>query len=144
MMSKFEMALLTVTVVGTLVAWPALQQASFVRPDRRRDRHGMRRSLERTPRRQAVARRRARIARSGIADVGSQAVTASSGCVHGLATPLTRHPRGGRLHFAAISSGMCTDNDHRDTAGGEARGEDNDGSAHHRADSGRTTGRAGR
>ena len=31
MMSKFEMALLTVTVVGTLVAWPALQ-ASFVRP----------------------------------------------------------------------------------------------------------------
>jgi hypothetical protein len=32
MMSKFEMALLTVTVVGTLVAWPALQQASFVRP----------------------------------------------------------------------------------------------------------------
>jgi hypothetical protein len=31
-MSKFEMALLTVTVVGTLVAWPALQQASFVRP----------------------------------------------------------------------------------------------------------------
>ena len=32
MMSKFEMALLTVTVVGTLVAWPALQQDSFVRP----------------------------------------------------------------------------------------------------------------
>ena len=32
MMSKFEMALLTVIVVGTLVAWPALQQASFVRP----------------------------------------------------------------------------------------------------------------
>jgi hypothetical protein len=32
MMSKFEMALLTVTVVGTLVAWPALQQASFARP----------------------------------------------------------------------------------------------------------------
>ncbi|MEA2962807.1 MAG: hypothetical protein QOI46_2905, partial [Alphaproteobacteria bacterium] len=25
MMSKFEMALLTVTVVGTLVAWPTLQ-----------------------------------------------------------------------------------------------------------------------
>jgi hypothetical protein len=32
MMSKFEMALLTVTVVGTLVAWQALQQESFVRP----------------------------------------------------------------------------------------------------------------
>ena len=32
MMSKFEMALLTVTVIGTLVAWPALQQDSFVRP----------------------------------------------------------------------------------------------------------------
>ncbi|MEA2966518.1 MAG: hypothetical protein QOI46_6616 [Alphaproteobacteria bacterium] len=32
MMSKFEMALLTVTVVGTLVAWPALQQDSFVPP----------------------------------------------------------------------------------------------------------------
>jgi hypothetical protein len=32
MMSKFEMALLTVTVVGTLVAWPALQRDSFVRP----------------------------------------------------------------------------------------------------------------
>ncbi len=32
MMSKFEMALLTVTVVGTLVAWPALQRGSFVRP----------------------------------------------------------------------------------------------------------------
>ena len=32
MMSKFEMALLTVTVVGTLVAWPTLQQASFLRP----------------------------------------------------------------------------------------------------------------
>ena len=31
MMSKFEMALLTVTVVGTLVAWPALQQATVVR-----------------------------------------------------------------------------------------------------------------
>jgi len=32
MMSKFEMALLTVTVVGTLVAWPALQGAPFPRP----------------------------------------------------------------------------------------------------------------
>jgi hypothetical protein len=32
MMSKFEMTLLTVTVVGTLVAWPALQRDSFVRP----------------------------------------------------------------------------------------------------------------
>ena len=32
MMSKFEMALLTVTVVGTLVAWQAPQQESFVRP----------------------------------------------------------------------------------------------------------------
>ena len=32
MMSKFEMALLTVTVVGTLVVWPALQRDSFVRP----------------------------------------------------------------------------------------------------------------
>jgi hypothetical protein len=32
MMSKFEMTLLTVTVVGTLVAWLAFQQASFVRP----------------------------------------------------------------------------------------------------------------
>ena len=32
MMSKFEMAFLTVTVVGTLVAWPALQRDSFVRP----------------------------------------------------------------------------------------------------------------
>jgi hypothetical protein len=32
MMSKFEMALLTVTLIGTLVAWPALQQDSFVRP----------------------------------------------------------------------------------------------------------------
>jgi hypothetical protein len=32
MMSKFEMALLTVTVVGTLTAWPALQRDSFVRP----------------------------------------------------------------------------------------------------------------
>jgi hypothetical protein len=32
MMSKFEMALLTVTVVGTLATWPALQQATFVRP----------------------------------------------------------------------------------------------------------------
>ena len=32
MMSKFEMTLLTVTVVGTLVAWPALQWDSFVRP----------------------------------------------------------------------------------------------------------------
>jgi hypothetical protein len=32
MMSKFEMALLTVTVLGTLVAWSTLQQASFVRP----------------------------------------------------------------------------------------------------------------
>jgi hypothetical protein len=32
MMTKFEMALLTVTVVGTLVAWPALQGAPFPRP----------------------------------------------------------------------------------------------------------------
>jgi hypothetical protein len=32
MMSKFEITLLTVTVVGTLVAWPALQGAPFVRP----------------------------------------------------------------------------------------------------------------
>ena len=32
MMSKFEMALLTVTVIGTLVAWPALQGAPFVPP----------------------------------------------------------------------------------------------------------------
>jgi hypothetical protein len=31
-MSKFEIALLTVTVVGTLVAWPALQQDSFIHP----------------------------------------------------------------------------------------------------------------
>ena len=100
MMSKFEMALLTVTVVGTLVAWPALQQEFIRAPGRRRDRHGMQRSFERSPGRQAVARRRARIARSGIADaVGSQAVTASSGCVHRLATPLTRHPRAGTVAF---------------------------------------------
>ena len=99
MMSKFEMALLTVTVVGTLVAWPALQQASFVRPTDGAT--GMACSVRSSaaPRRQAVARRRARIARSGIADVGSQAVTASSGCVHGLATPLTRHPRAGTVAF---------------------------------------------
>jgi hypothetical protein len=32
MMSKFEMALLTVTVVGTLVAWPTLQQDSLLHP----------------------------------------------------------------------------------------------------------------
>ena len=100
MMSKFEMALLTVTVVGTLVAWPALQQDSFVRPADGAT--GMACSVRSSaaPRRQAVARRRASIARSGIADaVGSQAVTASSGCVHGLATPLTRHPRAGTVAF---------------------------------------------
>ena len=85
MMSKFEMALLTVTVIGTLVAWPALQQDSFVRP------------ADGT---MGMARRRARSARSGIADaVGSQAVTASSGCVHRLATPLTPHPRAGTVAF---------------------------------------------
>ena len=40
MMSKFEMALLTVTVVGTLVAWPALP-GGFVRaPNPRHDRQG--------------------------------------------------------------------------------------------------------
>ena len=32
MMSKSEIALLTVTVIGTLVAWPTLQGAPFVRP----------------------------------------------------------------------------------------------------------------
>jgi hypothetical protein len=32
MMSKFEMALLTVTVAGTLVAWTALPQDSLGRP----------------------------------------------------------------------------------------------------------------
>ena len=32
MLSKSEIALLTVTVIGTLVAWPALQGAPFVRP----------------------------------------------------------------------------------------------------------------
>jgi hypothetical protein len=56
--------------------------------------HGMQRSFERSPGREAVARRRARIARSGIANVGSQAVTASSGCVQGSATPVAAHSRG--------------------------------------------------
>ena len=69
MMSKFEMALLTVTVVGTLVAWPALQQAPFVRPTDGATGMACSARSSAAPRRQAVARRRASIARSGIADV---------------------------------------------------------------------------
>ena len=69
MMSKFEMALLTVTVVGTLVAWPALQQASFVRPTDGATGMacGVRSSALRDIR--PAPGRRASIARSGIADI---------------------------------------------------------------------------
>ena len=122
-MSKFEMALLMVTVVGTLVAWPALQQALFVRPaDGATGMACSVRSSAVRDVRPSPGEERASLDQAS--RTSRQPCRDSSFRLRAPAwQPRRRDTRArGRLHFAAISSGMHTDNDHRDTAGGEARG----------------------
>ena len=111
--------------------------------ERQRARHGMQRSRERSPGRQAASRPESE--HRSIRHRGRPCRDRSFRLRARLGNVVERHPPSRAkcshkpLHFAAISSGIRTNNDHRDRADGEARGEDNDGPAQRRADSGRST-----